>query len=1031
MSQSPLVLEETVNASYLHDKNLYKNIETKILPNQQNSQSHSNQRLYSPSSNGSLKASPQIYHSPQIGSNNQRISKFNTESGFSPSLKNRIISQATLNRGSNTPTSSFFKQTENSKDSPILAEFEQKNTRRQSATTNFSFNYKNSQSVQNLPTFGFNTESKAKKEETVQLPQIEQQQTTKSVQKIKNKLSQLEDKQCFFNEINKLSRKSLGSNTNTLSDQVKMIAAIPDIKSNLNQYQERDQLNQNQQQAQKNQDKKNLLEQANLTLQVTKSPNLGPTSRPSIFQESQSLIKSDQRLTPQRIYGPNPNSCLNKFCFQPKETNEYESLSTFKTKNSTPMKKASIIFKYPIAENSSGASTLQEIEGSYGIIQNINNNNNQGKNQTKDQNSDIQSSQTISSEEDSTQTLISQIGNNSQPKIKQINNIQKLQQMESIDSKNPYFSPQIGSQTLRRRKTANHMVITPLNSNLQKIQSPINKDEILYNLTSRQNLKSERIMNLFQNQYSANNINSPQSQSAQLNDRAALMRQLYFLLPDLKKFVTEEIEKDEELKSSVFSFYMMQDINEFSFHFSQYLDHLAEQRQLTQKTFPNKFPKKILSKITSFMLNFLSQQPENSEQLKCLLNEQITKSLHIVMPSTLLEALGGYSKVRAFSQQIFKMLQTSALSSHILIHSEEEGTNKIEEFLLAALQQDLQKTQKMLDEFKKYTGTSFSGAEFYVTKQILYNYFSSHTYYSDEVKYAFFELLESVRYQVTEEEGFSQNLLEQKQAELIKEMNFIWKQDPILSKLKESQKNSSSSFIQAVFDYTFSCKNCYQISNIYYDSFSSQLDILVVKSLHQMVKVATRRQGIVQNQIQMNINFLFKKFQWFIQKNNSNYVSVVGNCKEITDQMLFIILNQKVNNESPTVPSPTKVSNSTNDLEGKQNTKTKNNKFRILYQLQQTNQQQNQQKQNLSTYQPLTDISNFSQFLSLFFNFYSTFHYSDLVNFFKSEKCTIEIFQFWTQIFSEALVDVRGISTKLAGEISKFIYDLFEFLKNK
>lgn len=52
----------------------------------------------------------------------------------------------------------------------------------------------------------------------------------------------------------------------------------------------------------------------------------------------------------------------------------------------------------------------------------------------------------------------------------------------------------------------------------------------------------------------------------------------------------------------------------------------------------------------------------------------------------------------------------------------------------------------MIDEFKKYTGTSFSGAEFYVMKQILYNYFNSHTYYSDEVKNAFFELLEGVRY---------------------------------------------------------------------------------------------------------------------------------------------------------------------------------------------------------------------------------------------------------------------------------------------
>ncbi|KAL4482259.1 hypothetical protein ABPG72_018040 [Tetrahymena utriculariae] len=1028
MSQSLLVLEENANTSSIYDKNIYKNIETKISLNQHHSQSQQNYLQQSPSSNRSLKASPQIYHSPQIGSNNQKISKFNTESGFSPSLKNRIISQAALNKGSNTPPSSFFKQTENSKDSPKEAEFDTKNIRRQSTNTNLQLNYKNSQSVQHLPTFGFNLENKGKKEETVQLPQIELQ-TTKSVQKIKNKLSQLEDKQGFFNEINKLSRKSLGSKVNTLSDQAKIIAAVSDFnsKSNTNSYQERDQFNQ--QQVQKNQEKKKFLEQTNLTLQINKSPNLGPTSHPSIFQDSQAQITSDQRLTPQKIYGPNPNSCLSKFCLSSKETNEYDPLSTLKTKNGTPLKKASIIFKYPIAENSTGASTLLEIEGSSGMIQNTINNN-QGKLQTKDQNSDIQSSQTISSEEDSTQTMISQVGNN-QPKIKNFNNLHKLQQMENIDQKSSYYSPQIGSQTLRRRKTANHMVITQLNQNFQKILSPINKEELIQNLTSRQNQKSERIMNLFQHQHAANSNNPSQSQSAFQQDRAALMRQLYFLLPDLKKFVTGEIERDQELKSSVFSFYMMQDINEFSFHFSQYLDHLAEQQQLTQKTFPNKFPKKILSKITSFMLNFLSRQLENSEQLKCLLNEQIAKSLHIVMPSTLLEALGGYSKAKVLSQEIFKLLQSSALSSHMLIYSEEQATNKIEEFLLAALQSDLQKTQKMLEELKKYTGNSFSGAEFYVMKQILYNYFNSHTYYCDEVKYIFFELLESVRYNITEEEGFNQCLLELKQAELIKEMQFIWKQDPILGKLKEQFKNSSISFIQAVFDYTFSIKNCYQLSNVYYENFSCQLDILLVKSLHQMVKVATRRQGIVQNQIQMNINFLFKKFQWFIQKNNNNYVSVVGNCKEITDQMLFIILNQKVNNDSPTTTSPTKVGNSITDLDGKQIAKTKNNKFRLLYQLQQSNQQQNQQKQNLSTYQPLTEISNFSQFLSLFFNFYSTFHYSDLVSLFKSEKCTIEVFQFWTQIFAEALVDVRGISTKLAGEISKFIQDLFEFLKNK
>lgn len=58
----------------------------------------------------------------------------------------------------------------------------------------------------------------------------------------------------------------------------------------------------------------------------------------------------------------------------------------------------------------------------------------------------------------------------------------------------------------------------------------------------------------------------------------------------------------------------------------------------------------------------------------------------------------------------------------------------------------------------------------------------------------------------------------------------------------------------------------------------------------------------------------------------------------------------------------------------------------------------------------MNDVNNFSEFIGMYFNYRTTYHYTDLLCFFASEKNTFEVFVYWASVIAESVMEVRGIS---------------------
>lgn len=58
--------------------------------------------------------------------------------------------------------------------------------------------------------------------------------------------------------------------------------------------------------------------------------------------------------------------------------------------------------------------------------------------------------------------------------------------------------------------------------------------------------------------------------------------------------------------------------------------------------------------------------------------EQLAESISIILPSSLLESVGGYHKVKNIGESITKLLFSSAISNHVLLQPEEKIKSKVE-----------------------------------------------------------------------------------------------------------------------------------------------------------------------------------------------------------------------------------------------------------------------------------------------------------------------------------------------------------------